>query len=442
MWLRLDFSDLVIAMGWNYWEQKPTPGLANPNPNPTHDYRNAMNTIEKLDTLTGSSYGVGLKNFQSKTFGAYNSEIRKEIDDKTMNELEHEFKQWLCGDHLTHNDNRLTAEGFSLVENTARVMEIKNPSKTKKNNYMSPNYDVDVQHTPWGNQSMTYLPGVRQYMMTEQEDLVQKRVKDALLLDQGPQDLDTAWEYFIKFVKNKGTGPHREWDGTSALGSRMKTSKTYRPDYNADYGQHSGDQGVLNEAEELEHQADRYTGARPWGNKQAYQDAIPAQGGRPAKDPEPVDENHEPGKFMGYYGLEQVPLDDSEEIIRDNTGRRMRPYYDDDEEYVKDFNASFMYRDNTAKSDERARARARLRAVSARDLARPRSGPLGPMNPGSTAIRATQNRATLQAETDRLAAIAAAEAERVAAEREAALGVPEGAPPLNAFDSGPAATEE
>ena len=58
--------------------------------------------------------------------------------------------------------------------------------------------------TYWGQEQLTHLPGVREYLRTLETKKYAADLKMNLLAEFGPQDFDSAWMYFKHWVKLKG----------------------------------------------------------------------------------------------------------------------------------------------------------------------------------------------------------------------------------------------
>ena len=204
---------------------KPEPDMANPRPDPTKDINWAKHSIMRMNQVD-PQYSNEMKQFQDITMGAYNQEIRQEIDKKTMNDMEAEFKQWLMGVHPQYNDIKQNG-------NTTKVMNIKrNQNGGWEADFMDPSKQREYKHTPWGNTNLGHLPGVVEYMKNGYYDEMGAKLKDALLFHQQPQNLQEAWEYFVKFVKHKGEGSHLIWNKDDGEAPGTLFGKRDRQDYN------------------------------------------------------------------------------------------------------------------------------------------------------------------------------------------------------------------
>lgn len=108
--------------------------------------------------------------------------------------LHQEFQQWLMGQHpANHGHNTYVNE----------------PGKTMRR-YTYRNFGGNVgeqrdewKHTPWNQSQLVHLPGVREYFQDRYKKSMSKEMQLNLLADHGPQDLASAWQYFIHWVKGK-----------------------------------------------------------------------------------------------------------------------------------------------------------------------------------------------------------------------------------------------
>ena len=65
----------------------------------------------------------------------------------------------------------------------------------------------DWVHTPWGRKQLTHLPGVREYLRAQKIAAVQRDLELNMLAEHGPQDIETAWQYFKHWVKGRPLAP-------------------------------------------------------------------------------------------------------------------------------------------------------------------------------------------------------------------------------------------
>jgi hypothetical protein len=109
-------------MPWQGYKMRVEPGkVKNMTPDPTQNLTYAVNTLGKVDGDTRASV-MALQNF---TGNAYAPEVKSEINRRTMNELEEDFKKWLMGKLDGVNNNKENGKYSSECD----VMNIKNPQE-------------------------------------------------------------------------------------------------------------------------------------------------------------------------------------------------------------------------------------------------------------------------------------------------------------------------
>lgn len=132
------------------------------------------------------------------------SDVIREADDQ----LKLEFKTWLAGRHSA-NENGGTAKVMYAIpqpptqkvywgarEQTFQIdVSNKKPHSTKDQDL------IHVPHTHWGKAALTHLPGVRDFMAEDLRKEHQYMLDEAKLVHFGPQNLEEAWYYFNKFIK-------------------------------------------------------------------------------------------------------------------------------------------------------------------------------------------------------------------------------------------------
>lgn len=109
--------------------------------------------------------------------------------------LQQEFQQWLMGQHPKANHGHNT-----YVNEPGKPM--------RRFTYRENGGDVGEQrdgwhHTPWGQSQLLHLPGVRQYFQQQYKAAMSKELELNLLADHGPQDIQSAWKYFLHWVKGR-----------------------------------------------------------------------------------------------------------------------------------------------------------------------------------------------------------------------------------------------
>lgn len=135
---------------------------------------------------------------QNPVLRAQQSELGKKMADSLQGELdaqlELEFKQWLNGVHPINCAD--------ATERRATVMDV---IRDESNNFqpaMDPHKNPRTfVHTWWRTNDLKHLPGVRDYLTTDEQKIREQKLKMAKLAHFGPQNVEEAWKYFKTFVK-------------------------------------------------------------------------------------------------------------------------------------------------------------------------------------------------------------------------------------------------
>ena len=122
------------------------------------------------------------------------------LEAKLDAQLELEFKQWLNG---VHPVNRSEAK-----DRRATVMDVIRDQGNNYNPAMDPHKNLRTfTHTWWRTNDLKHLPGVRDYLTTDEQKVREEKLKLAKLAHFGPQNVEEAWAYFKTFVKNLEEDP-------------------------------------------------------------------------------------------------------------------------------------------------------------------------------------------------------------------------------------------
>ena len=117
--------------------------------------------------------------------------------------LKAEFEQWLQGDHECNDSSKEqiyeNAEGKPVRKWLARTPE----SADGNGGYKVGQARSGWKHTPWGRGTLTYLPGVKEYLRDQLYDSHNKDMQMQMLAEFGPQNIDEAWMYFKHWVKGR-----------------------------------------------------------------------------------------------------------------------------------------------------------------------------------------------------------------------------------------------
>ena len=113
--------------------------------------------------------------------------------------LKQEFKLWLEGIHPVHNAAQTDRTPHNSDPHKRRAMQ-KRHIFPKTQDLMLQPHDEWVD-TPWGNASLSSLPGVRQYLTAGKWAETEQDAQMNLLAEYGPNNIDEAWTYFKYWVK-------------------------------------------------------------------------------------------------------------------------------------------------------------------------------------------------------------------------------------------------
>ena len=162
-------------------------------------------------------------------------------------ELKAEFNDWLQGNH---KDNGVRAEYANNPGEPQRRWTYMTTPKggAREEDPDKPNRVGDVMEgwrpTWWGNAQLTHLPGVRDYLRSQQETANNESLQMNLLAEHGPQNLEQAWMYFKHWVKAQPSGHERIVANQYQSGKRDATSSDprHRPASHGGFGMHKPDE--------------------------------------------------------------------------------------------------------------------------------------------------------------------------------------------------------
>jgi len=152
------------------------------------DYE-AMHLAKKLTHQVGPLiHGQNLNDTEKVV---YLDKVTEDYKEEAERCLKVEFNQWLQG---THSDNAIM-ETYHQGKGKPRRRHVYDGNQ--------PYNDNEWQPTWWGNNSLTHLPGVREYLrsMSIAEDKAEFDMN--VLAEHGPQNLEQAWAYFKHWVKGR-----------------------------------------------------------------------------------------------------------------------------------------------------------------------------------------------------------------------------------------------
>ena len=178
--------------------------------------------------------------------------------------LKQEFKLWLQGIHPVHNAAATDRTPHNSDAHKKRAIQ-KRHIFPKTQDLMLKPHD-DWRDTPWGNASLSSLPGVRQYLTAGQWAETEQDAQMNLLAEYGPNNIDEAWTYFKYWVKGAPMGPPCKdksgndimtgYDGPMNNGvngprrGRFTNGTNETPDKY--YGRYGGGSKILEEGEDMD----------------------------------------------------------------------------------------------------------------------------------------------------------------------------------------------
>ena len=149
--------------------------------------------------------GLGKANEAAKQqvyFDKVSEDYKAEADEC----LKKEFSNWLQG---THDDNVNPHTYANLPGLPVRKAVFREAGKNGTGLTEVPGHQLNAAWKPtwWGEQQLTHLPGVRDYLRNMQEYSNEADFKMNMLAELGPQDLESAWVYFKHWVKGRPVAP-------------------------------------------------------------------------------------------------------------------------------------------------------------------------------------------------------------------------------------------
>ena len=188
-------------MVWNHYAQRnePSSKIKDMKPHITADnLQHAVRSFETMDPTDKQS----IIQLQQASGNAYHNQVKSELDRRSMMVVEQDFKKWLAGQLEGANFGKNTGKSHpGKYERPCKVMNIRDPSRGK--HFMDPYNLVERNHTNWGTKDLMSLPGVADYLKENDRQEMDGKMHDALLHDPSTgrlKDLESAWEYFCKFV--------------------------------------------------------------------------------------------------------------------------------------------------------------------------------------------------------------------------------------------------
>ena len=187
-------------MVWNHYAQRnePSSKIKDMKPHITDNLQHAVRSFETMDPTDKQS----IIQLQQASGNAYHNQVKSELDRRSMMVVEQDFKKWLAGQLEGANFNNDTSKvSPGNYERKCKVMNIRDPSRGK--HFMDPYTLVERNHTNWGTKDLMSLPGVADYLKENDRQEMDGKMHDALLHDPSTgrlKDLESAWEYFCKFV--------------------------------------------------------------------------------------------------------------------------------------------------------------------------------------------------------------------------------------------------
>lgn len=129
----------------------------------------------------------------------YLDKVSENYKTEANEQLKMEFNQWLQG---THPSNQTPMIYPNRQGQTKRVY-LKPETNAFGRRFEVGDQKDDFNVTPWGMQGLTQLEGVREYLRSQKEKAAQNDFALNVLAEEGPQNLEEAWQYFKTWVKGR-----------------------------------------------------------------------------------------------------------------------------------------------------------------------------------------------------------------------------------------------
>lgn len=129
----------------------------------------------------------------------YLEKVSENYKTEANEQLKMEFNQWLQG---THPSNQ-TAMIYPNRQGQTKRVHMKPGVDVYGQPYVVGQQKDDFNVTPWGMQGLTQLEGVRDYLRSQREKAAQNDFALNVLAEEGPQNLEEAWQYFKTWVKGR-----------------------------------------------------------------------------------------------------------------------------------------------------------------------------------------------------------------------------------------------
>ena len=135
----------------------------------------------------------------------YLDKVTEHFKDEADECLKSEFKDWLEGRHeVNRAPQPYTNELGAPVRRYTYHTDIPlNSGGVEQKAPGDPMEDGQWNPTWWGTDSLTHLPGVRDFLRGERKDGWENDFQMNMLAEHGPQDVEQAWQYFKHWVKKR-----------------------------------------------------------------------------------------------------------------------------------------------------------------------------------------------------------------------------------------------
>ena len=203
--------------------------------NPTSAYTDKYNGNVDIDQHYQKDVFDGMDSTQK---AVYLNTISKDYKTEADECLKKEFADWLQG---RHEDNLQQRPYFNKAGKPPRRWVYRgNAGKGGGQGSGVPGETMD-RWTPtwWGQGSLAFLPGVREYLRKDAEASDEESYRLNILAEHGPQNLEDAWAYFKHWVKGRplsdavclheSAHPHtQDNEGRAPIGD-VKPDEFYNP---------------------------------------------------------------------------------------------------------------------------------------------------------------------------------------------------------------------
>ena len=145
---------------------------------------------------------------QDEEKAVYLDKVADDYKEEADEALHTEFLDWLQGRHPDNfnpkpymNEDGKPVRRYTYQDRTPDDKHVSQPWSTEQAEMWHPTW--------WGENPLTHIPGVREYLRRNRTHAMEADLEMNMLAEHGPQDLKQAWMYFKHWVKGRPVHANR-----------------------------------------------------------------------------------------------------------------------------------------------------------------------------------------------------------------------------------------